>query len=308
MAWDLNVMAPMRLMRAATRACASADGAASQRLQHRGKAPLGRDGRVLRGEGSGFRSPASTDRYAAHGVLINPDLPARLKLRWMAEGGMLDESKEMDGLATREEALDAAGWSPDRRLAETDEIAAAVVFLCSEQAVLHLGSGVERRRRQPSRSSSYRGRHPRSRGGRRRSMPAGAPWWCWSPMHAGPGNPGLVFTERRADLRPHAGEISSPAAAATTARRCSTRRCVRPRRRSAHPRQRRGGRGPAPIGTFVTSYKVHPFVGLIDEGLRFEPNPSEVESVLVASLDDLHAGYDKRRLAAAGSRSAPRPT
>ena len=42
-----------------------------------------------------------------------------------------------------------------------------------------------------------------------------------------------------------------------------------------------------PIGTFVTNYKVHPFVGLIDEGMRFEPNPSEVESVLVASLDDL---------------------
>ena len=55
-----------------------------------------------------------------------------------------------------------------------------------------------------------------------------------------------------------------------------------------------------PIGTFVTNYKVHPFVGLIDEGLRFEPNPSEVESVLVASLEELRAAYAKRRLVRRG--------
>src|SRR4029453_11954965 len=30
-----------------------------------------------------------------------------------------------------------------------------------------------------------------------------------------------------------------------------------------------------PIGTFATNYKVHPFVGLIQEGPRFEPNPAE---------------------------------
>jgi hypothetical protein len=55
-----------------------------------------------------------------------------------------------------------------------------------------------------------------------------------------------------------------------------------------------------PIGTFVTNYKVHPFVGLINEGMRFEPNPAEVESVLVASLDDLVAAYAKRRLVRRG--------
>ena len=54
------------------------------------------------------------------------------------------------------------------------------------------------------------------------------------------------------------------------------------------------------MGTFVTGYKVHPFVGLIEEGLRFEPNPAEVESVLVASLEDLRAGYGKRRLVRRG--------
>ena len=55
-----------------------------------------------------------------------------------------------------------------------------------------------------------------------------------------------------------------------------------------------------PIGTFVTNYRVHPFVGLIEEGLRFEPNPAEVESVLVATLDELLSAYDKRRLVRRG--------
>ena len=34
--------------------------------------------------------------------------------------------------------------------------------------------------------------------------------------------------------------------------------------------------------------------------MPFEPNPSEVESVLLASLDDLVAGYEKRRLVRRG--------
>ena len=33
---------------------------------------------------------------------------------------------------------------------------------------------------------------------------------------------------------------------------------------------------------------------------RFEPNPTEVECVLVASLDDLQAAYEKRRLVRRG--------
>ena len=55
-----------------------------------------------------------------------------------------------------------------------------------------------------------------------------------------------------------------------------------------------------PIGTFVTNYKVTPFVGLIEADMRFEPNPTEVESVLIASLEDLAAGYERRRLVRRG--------
>jgi hypothetical protein len=34
--------------------------------------------------------------------------------------------------------------------------------------------------------------------------------------------------------------------------------------------------------------------------MRFEPNPAEVQSVLVASLDDLAAAYERRRLVRRG--------
>lgn len=121
------------------------------------------------------------------------------------------------------------------------------------------------------------------------------------PMHGWPRRPGLVFTERRHDLRRHAGEVSFPGG-----RRDPGEELVETALREAEeeiglPRESVDLVGALPpVGTFVTSYKVHPFVGLIEDGLRFEPNPEEVESVLVASLDDLLAGYGKRRLVARG--------
>ena len=116
------------------------------------------------------------------------------------------------------------------------------------------------------------------------------------PVHGWPEVPGLVFTERRADLRSHAGEISFPGG-----RRDPGEELMETALREAEEeinlsrdRVEIVGALP-PIGTFVTSYKVYPFVGLID-GLQFEPNPAEVESLIVASLDDLVAAYEKRRL------------
>lgn len=121
------------------------------------------------------------------------------------------------------------------------------------------------------------------------------------PMHGWPENPGLVFTERRSDLKRHAGEISFPGG-----RRDGDEPLLDTALREAEEeiglsRERVEVAGALPpIGTFVTNYKVHPFVGLIEEGLRFEPNPSEVESVLIASLDELRAAYAKRRLVRRG--------
>jgi 8-oxo-dGTP pyrophosphatase MutT (NUDIX family) len=121
------------------------------------------------------------------------------------------------------------------------------------------------------------------------------------PVHGWPDSPGLVFTERRHDLRRHPGEISFPGG-----RRDEGETLLETALREA---EEEIGLSPGdvevagalpPVGTFVTSYKVHPFVGRIEAGLPFEPNPSEVESVIVASIGDLVAGYGKRRVIARG--------
>ena len=129
------------------------------------------------------------------------------------------------------------------------------------------------------------------------------------PMHGWPENPGLVFTERRHDLRRHAGEISFPGG-----RRDHGEELLETAMREAEEeigldrdRVEIVGALP-PVGTFVTSYKVHPFVGLIEQGLRFEPNPAEVESVLVASLEELAPATASAAWSAAASRSGPTPT
>jgi 3-oxoacyl-[acyl-carrier protein] reductase len=137
-AWELNVMVPMRLMRAA------APG-----MRERGW------GRVVNVSSTAGKRPSAAmpeysvakaaelslsrlyaDRYAPHGVLINAICPGPVKSEmWMEEGGLLDQSKELGGHPNREEALDATGGKrPIGRLAEVEEVAAAIVFLCSERA------------------------------------------------------------------------------------------------------------------------------------------------------------------------------
>jgi 8-oxo-dGTP pyrophosphatase MutT (NUDIX family) len=122
------------------------------------------------------------------------------------------------------------------------------------------------------------------------------------PMFGHPGAPGLVFTERRSDLRRHAGEISFPGgrqdapdeSLITTALREAEEEIGLDRSDvqviGALP----------PVGTFVTGYKVHPFVGLIPDGLRFRPNPDEVADVLLFRLEELRAGFAMRRLVRRG--------
>jgi 3-oxoacyl-[acyl-carrier protein] reductase len=137
-AWDLNVMAPMRLMRTAT-----------PPMRERGW------GRVVNVSSTAGKRPSANmaeysvakaaelslsrlygDRCAADGVLVNAVCPGPVHSElWMEPGGILDQSKELAGHNSRDEALDAAGSKrPIGRLAEPEEIAAAIVFLCSEQA------------------------------------------------------------------------------------------------------------------------------------------------------------------------------
>jgi 8-oxo-dGTP pyrophosphatase MutT (NUDIX family) len=109
---------------------------------------------------------------------------------------------------------------------------------------------------------------------------------------------GLVFTERRPDLRRHAGEISFPGGR----RDHSGEDLLDTALRESHEEiglERSDvellGALP-PVSTVVTGYKVHPFVGLIPEGLAFRPNPGEVAAVLLFTLDELRGGFGMRRL------------
>jgi 3-oxoacyl-[acyl-carrier protein] reductase len=82
------------------------------------------------------------DRYAGSGLLVNAVCPGPVASEmWMAPGGLLDQSQELGGHDDREAALAAATSSrPIGRLAEVDEIASAIAFLCSERASYVLGS------------------------------------------------------------------------------------------------------------------------------------------------------------------------
>src|SRR3954471_10910535 len=84
-----------------------------------------------------------------------------------------------------------------------------------------------------------------------------------------PERPGLVFTERRADLRRHAGEISFPGGRQDHPDESLLRTALREAEEEIglDPETVEIVGALPPIGTFVTNYKVHPFVGLIGDEL-----------------------------------------
>src|SRR6266566_4745844 len=75
------------------------------------------------------------DLYAKDGVRCNAVTPGpTATAAWLAEGGLADQQAQRSGM-TREEALDSvAAGRPLGRLAEPDEIASVIAFLCSERA------------------------------------------------------------------------------------------------------------------------------------------------------------------------------
>jgi 8-oxo-dGTP pyrophosphatase MutT (NUDIX family) len=123
-----------------------------------------------------------------------------------------------------------------------------------------------------------------------------------APLYDWPERPGLVFTERRGDLRRHAGEISFPGGR----REGPDEELVETALREAEeeiglrPSDVELAGALPPVGTFVTGYKVFPFVGLIDRELELRPSPDEVAAVILLGLEELVEGYAKRRLVRRG--------
>jgi 8-oxo-dGTP pyrophosphatase MutT (NUDIX family) len=118
------------------------------------------------------------------------------------------------------------------------------------------------------------------------------------PLYETGGDLHAVFTKRRDDLRRHAGEISFPGGRQDfpdedlriTALRESEEEIGLPRDAvdlvGALP----------PVGTFVTGYRVFPFVGVIEEGHSWTPQPLEVDEVIELSLPALVEGFEMQRL------------
>jgi len=118
------------------------------------------------------------------------------------------------------------------------------------------------------------------------------------PLYRDPaGDLHAVFTKRREDLRRHAGEISFPGG-----RRDGDETLIETALREAHEEV---GLAPddveivgalAPVGTFVTGFRIYPFVGVIDHGFEWIVQEAEVAQVLELRLEDLLAGHSVKRL------------
>jgi 8-oxo-dGTP pyrophosphatase MutT (NUDIX family) len=122
------------------------------------------------------------------------------------------------------------------------------------------------------------------------------------PLYLDQGHLHAVFTKRRDDLSHHAGEISFPGGRQDfpdedlrlTALREAEEEIGLP------PKEVEVVGALPPVGTFVTNYKIHPFVGVIKPGHAWTPQPTEVEVILELSVPDLIAGYEMRRLVRKG--------
>jgi 3-oxoacyl-[acyl-carrier protein] reductase len=143
--WELHVMAPMRLMRAFAPAMAEAGGGRIVNVSSSsGRRPSGRlDAAYSVTKAAELSlSRVFADAFAAKGVLVNAVTPGAVEGElWTEEGGLADQIAARMG-STREEVLEATRASPPLgRMGTDDEIAAVIVFLCSEPASYVTGAG-----------------------------------------------------------------------------------------------------------------------------------------------------------------------
>jgi 3-oxoacyl-[acyl-carrier protein] reductase len=135
--WDLHVMAPMRLMRAAAPV-----------MVRRGW------GRIVNVSSSSGKRPSQTnvaysvtkaaelslsrafaDAYASRGVLVNAVAPGPIGSElWLAPGGLADQTAQARGISRQDVLEAAAARQPLGRFGSAQEVAALIVFLCSEAA------------------------------------------------------------------------------------------------------------------------------------------------------------------------------
>jgi len=141
--WELNVLAPLRLMAAAAPVMAERGfGRIVNVSSSAGKRPSLRNAAYTVTKAAQLSlSRVFAEEWARSGVLVNAVAPGPVATPlWTAPGGLADQTAERTG-ASREEALAAlAARVPRGRLGAEEEIAAVIVFLCSEAAANVLGA------------------------------------------------------------------------------------------------------------------------------------------------------------------------
>jgi 3-oxoacyl-[acyl-carrier protein] reductase len=135
--WQLHVMAPMRLMRATAPVLAERGwGRIVNVCSSSGKRPSQTNVAYSVTKAAELAlSRAFADAYASKGVLINAVAPGPIADElWLGPGGLADQAARARGTSREEVLKGQAARVPLGRLGTEGEIAAVIVFLCSEAA------------------------------------------------------------------------------------------------------------------------------------------------------------------------------
>jgi 3-oxoacyl-[acyl-carrier protein] reductase len=134
--WELNVMASLWLMRvAAPKMAANGWGRIVNVSSSAGKRPSTRNAAYSVTKAAQLSlSRVFADHYAAQGVLVNAVTPGPTATElWTGAEGIAAQVASKAGTTREDELATAASKVPLGRLGEPDEIAAVIVFMCSEQ-------------------------------------------------------------------------------------------------------------------------------------------------------------------------------
>jgi NAD(P)-dependent dehydrogenase (short-subunit alcohol dehydrogenase family) len=136
--WELHVMAPMRLMRAlAPRMAESGGGRIVNVASSSGKRPSRRldPSYSVTKAAQLSLSRLFADSWSGHGVCVNAVAPGPIEGdAWTAPGGLAEQIAAKAGSTAQEVLQSTAQGLPRGRMGGDDEVAAVVVFLCSDLA------------------------------------------------------------------------------------------------------------------------------------------------------------------------------
>jgi 8-oxo-dGTP pyrophosphatase MutT (NUDIX family) len=126
------------------------------------------------------------------------------------------------------------------------------------------------------------------------------------PVYEDERGPVVVFTERSADLRKHPGEICFPGGRRDPGEDLRTTALREAEEEIGLRRELVDVVAELPaIGTFVTGFRISPFLGRIPAGLGWTVHEREVARVLEFPVAELVSGHRRERL---WSKGVPIPT